>query len=487
MKKYILLVLALCLLLTACGNGKSDTQPVTTQPTTQATQPSTEATEPSTEATEPSTEATEPSTEPSVPEESLPGYWDDAGNRVVEEFVGDLCITQEIYNPQGQLITRISNQAFGMELRRQEYEYDEAGHVITETCYAYGWEHCQKRMIYTGNNLTKLELLDYDPDTEEFVAKERFVYTYDNAGYRACETFYQAEQPKYTYFFDENGTLTGRTVYEDGVAVETEDVDNLVKLQMITGIYAPILDNDPICREFRYDGTTRITLPDIIFTDKVIDEEYFLFGALEYNDEGIDCIDEYLLDLQGRLVERTLYCDGEWCASWTYTYNEQGLLTEETEWYADYGQTIILHRYDDQGSNISTETYEDGVMIRQTLREFNQRGLVIRETNGMTGKVLEFTHNALGQVIGTTVLMDGEPVADYATEYDARGHLIIQSEWYDYEYHYNEEGYLTSVRHSYGDEVYGDVFVEYRVVYVTAAEAVELLENTNEALEWCLG
>lgn len=496
MKKYILLLLAVCLLLAACGKEEpKDTQPATTQPattlpTSAPTEPTTEpTTEPSTEpTTEPTAEpSTDPTTEPSTePTEPLPGYWDEDGNRVVEEYAGELCISKEIYNPQGQLICRISNQCYDMELRLQNFEYDEAGRLIAQTCYTYGWPHCRQTMTYDGDNLTEVVNYTYDSESEEYVQTERFAYTYDSNGNRISETFYQAEQPKYTYHFDENGTLTRHILYRDGVATETENVGDLVKLQLITGIYAPILDNDPIDWELRYDGTTLITLPDIVFTDKVIDGEFYLWGVLEFNDEGFEERDEFLLDSQGRLIEHTNYTNGELYAIWSFIYDEQGRLTEESEWYADFGQSIVHHNYDEQGHNISTETYEDGVMVRQTLREFDQRGLMVKETDGMTGEEVTFTHNELGQVIAMTMFMDGEQIYAESRQYDALGHLIIENDAYTYEYHYNEEGLLTSVRHSYGDEVFGDAFVEYRVVYVTAQEAVELLEATNEALDWCL-
>lgn len=463
MKKYFLLILVLCLMLAACGKTEpKDTQPVTTQPASLPTEPTTEPTEP------------------------LPGYWDEDGNRVVEEYVGELCICKEIINPQGQLITRISNQCYDMELRLQNYEYDDAGHLIEETCYTYGWPHCRKTMTYEGNNLTEMAIWSYDSDNEEYVQTERFGYTYDSDGNRISETFYQAEQPKYTYHFDANGALIRHITYPNGVAVETENVGDLVKLQLITGVFAPILDNDPIRWELSYDGTTLNTLPDITFTDKVIDGEYYLWGVLEFNDEGFEERDEFLLDSQGRLIEHTNYTNGELYAIWSFIYDEQGRLAEESEWYADFGQSIIHYNYDEQGHNISTETYEDGVMVRQILREYDQRGFVVKETDGMTGEEVTFTHNELGQVVTMTMFMDGEQVYTEIRQYDALGHRIIESDAYTYEYHYNEEGLLTSVRHSYGEEVFGDVFVEYRVVYVTAAEAVELLDATNDALDWCL-
>ena len=190
----------------------------------------------------------------------------------------------------------------------------------------------------------------------------------------------------------------------------------------------------------------------------------------------------------------TMYFNAANDANAPYLYNsdlEDGVIhkIEVYEQKADNQMCAKMeyrYNYDEQGHNISTETYEDGVMVRQILREYDQRGFVVKETDGMTGEEVTLTHNELGQVVTMTMFMDGEQVYTETRQYDALGHRIIESDAYTYEYHYNEEGLLTSVRHSYGEEVFGDVFVEYRVVYVTAAEAVELLDATNDALDWCL-
>lgn len=473
MKRALLSLLAISLLLTGC---------TAAAPTPETTTPSV-----SSQPTTVPVDSPEPTTQPEIPPETKPENPDQTEPRVEEEYCGELCITREVYDAQGRLVSRTSNQCYDMELRRQEYEYDDQGHVVAETCFAYGWEHCQKRMSYQDGSMTGMTLLEYDYEADDFVAVANFVYTYDAAGNRISETFYQNDQPKYTYEFGSDGALVRHVTYRDGVPVETKNPDKLVKLQLITGIYAPILDNDPISRTFSYDGTTLVTLPDMELSEKEIDGQTFLLGVLEYDDEGIACLDEYLLDQNHRLTKRVLYENGEQYAQWTYDYDDRGNLTEETEWYSDSEQRIWTHTYDGQGRVTGTSLYEGGELVNQIRKEYNAQGFMVRETDSVTGEETLYTHNELGQVTGQTDFLDGVQTGEQSWQYDSMGNLILESEAYQYEYHYDEDGLLTSVRHIWGDEVYGDAFLEYRVVYVTAEEAVALLRETNEALNWALG
>ena len=383
----------------------------------------------------------------------------------------------EAYRPDGTL-ERVDTYYY-QDLTTQKY-YDEQERLVR--CDLYDLFDQSYTFTYTYDDRdqpTKIVctrhdseifayLMTYDQEGR-LIQRERssdgeqtglHIFEYDEDG--STETFWQDGQIKYTYCFDNDGQLYRHVTYQDGIAQETQDVESLVKVQLLLEAHLPFMDNSRIDYIFQYDGCDLIygsashgSLYETTY-DGSFHKPLTQISWPEYDEERIDT--QYVYDETGRLVEQ-IHTDESgrvWKDSYTYEgdtkirrhYDDQGELSFEMRW-----------TYDQQGRQVSYEIWDaPGDTFRR-----------------------EYQYSDDGKTVEVTCYRDGQWESSYTEVYGDDGLLLSQGDTSWSFPQYGDDGMLQSVVTGWND---GVAFFDYRVVYVTPDQAQALTDQFNDVMNW---
>lgn len=392
----------------------------------------------------------------------------------LEYYRGHRLTTYE-YDDRGNLVRKIGYQIYG-EHFCYEYAYDDQGREIAASCYFYGdlKDYRYTKSYDTAGNL--IEKVYFEDDKEN----QRFTYAYFASGSRS-ETFYQSGERKYTYFFDSKGELVGQTLYWDGVAHATEDVTGLVKVQLVTDAWIPILDNEPKHFHFRHDGAEPVPDPvegEITYHD---DGSWSLIHGSIDEEDGLYYESERLYDANNRLIQEVYRTAGEETSRFTYSYDAGGNMVQSVHYKEGQEYCRTVRQFDDAGRLIkSTTSYteEEGYYCYVP----NEQGEQIWTYVGFMESACEYFYNEKGWLIEAVSYQDGKENNRVTYAYDDAGRLLFQ--WDYYRYIYDADGMLSRVQIVYDEWAAGDVIFHYRTVYVTEQTAEALRQNLNKVLEF---
>lgn len=379
----------------------------------------------------------------------------------------------------------------------QAQEYDSRNNLITETFYEDGEEpffikthqyddkdreisgawSCRGeevyRYVHTYSDRGQLTETVWYTGNQEV---ERYTYTYRaNSAY--SKTFWQNGEKKYTYDFDAQGNLCGHRVYRNGQTVETQNPEALVKTQLLTDLWLPVLDNYPVSSHYYYDGTiptedsgawevTTHADGSRVLVQGETDEEDGLYYevARSYNADGLlqqvsyrlegteYSREEYEYNANGACTRVVGYQDGEPEYTTENQYNSDGLLIRSDTNYANQ-QSYYTYDHDDNGQEVTYTTHSE------TYR-YNDQGLLVE----------------------TVVYEDSREVERTAWEYDRYGNVLPRLD--SYEYHYDPEGILTQIELTLEDRCAGIAQLRSRTVYVTRENARQLQQIMRQELSW---
>lgn len=417
--------------------------------------------------------------------------YDDDGNLIeLNEYYGDTMTARFIYDKNGNLIQEIGYHVYGVEHYTFDHEYDAQGREIAGRHSFFGDDvDYRYTLAYDdAGNLTEKVYYENDQETE------RFVYTYDSDGNRTSEIFSQAGIKKYGYEFNKNGDLIKHISYQDGIAVEHENVDDLIKAQLVTGVWFPIMDSEPIHSRFHYDGAEPISPPlagEITYHD---DGSWTLIHGSYDDEDGLYYESEHLYDENGLLI-RTIYrTEGVETGHYVYTYDDNGNRVKFESYEDGSVQSYTLYEYDASDLLVTEVDYSDGQETCRRENEYDASGRLIYFTihytevdddnNGIshTEYSTQYIYNEKGWLIETIQFENGVESFRDTYEYDEAGRILKNPEYYQYVY--DENGMLSRIRIAYDEWVTGDVVFHYRTVYVTPETAEALRQIINDELSW---
>ena len=378
------------------------------------------------------------------------------------------------YDSERNLLQETYYALMDNEFFSKLHNYDEENREISGTWIYQGEEAYRYTNTYNQKgNLA--ETVWYQGDTEV----ERFTYTYNSKGGHT-ETFFQNGEKKYTYTFDETGELTAHSIFENGKEIKTEDVQNLVKAQLLTDIWFPFMDNGTLHFDYRYNGTVPTEAPkdaqittaadgSYILSTETVDEEdgqryqnEYHYNAEDqllkavHSTEGSEFLrDEYQYDSKGQRIAQTTYLDGEQDMVTKYEYDSNGLLSRLERTYTDEQTDYILTT-----ENGTEDTKEYTYTVHTTAYRYNDRGLLTE----------------------ATYYADGQKMDQDTFEYDANGYVLPSADTYQYEY--DAEGVLEKVWVIFEDWSAGAAHLRSRTVYVTPENARQLQEILRNELSW---
>ena len=383
---------------------------------------------------------------------------------------------------------------------RAAYDYDSHRNLITETFYtlannvyfiknhtyddrdldvAGSWHFCGQEVYrYTHSYDSKERLIEtvwYQGDQEV----ERFAYTYHSEGGHT-ETFYQNGEKKYTYTFDESGELIAHSIYEDGKQSKTKDVKSLVKTQLLTDIWFPIVDNDTLHFDYRYDGTFLIEAPKDAKATTAADGSYILTHESIDEEDGERCQHEYHYDANDHLVKVVHCAEGSEFLRDEYQYNSKGLRIEQTT-YLD-GEQDMISKFEYNRAGLLTRLERTYVSDQTDYILTNENGNEVTKEYTYTVHAETYRYNAQGLLVEIVYYADDLEIDRDTFEYDANGYVLPSMDTYQYEY--NAEGILETVWLVYEDWSAGAVQLRSRTVYVTQENARQLQEIMRNKLSW---
>lgn len=399
-------------------------------------------------------EQSQEETDPQSPLRTLETYRPDGTLKQMDEFFDQRMTAQKYYDEQERLIRCDLYDLFGQSYTFT-FTYGDHDQPLQIICTSYDTEVFRYTMTYDqAGRLIQRER------TAEGDQTGLHLFEYDENG--STETFLQDGQKKYTYYFDTQGDLYRHITYQDGIARETQDVESLVKVQLLLEGRLPFIDNCRIDYVFQYDGC------DLIYSAECLDCLYeTTYGGSfhkpltqicwpDYDGERLDI--QYVYDEDGQLVEEISTGSDGWVQKDSYTYE---------------GDTMIRRRYDDQGE-LSCE-------MRWT---YDQQGREIRyEIWDAPGETFrrDYQYSDDGKTVEITCYRDGAWESTYTEAYGDDGLLLSQGNADKIFRQYGEDGMLHSV---ITDWAGGASFFDYRVVYVTQDQAKALTDQFNHVLNW---
>lgn len=309
--------------------------------------------------------------------------------------------------------------------------------------------------------------------------------------------------------YDDNYGLTNVKMYDEGMPVYEyvygKDPDRLLVAQHIdsegnkhpdqeysyneNGDYLTVFDYSTLPGEdtkiyYSYDDSGKL--------QKEICHSYIYDWDGSYSSERIEET-IYTYDAEGKILSEDTYKAGKKTRTICYTYDDSGKLLEvrdssDYSWqirtYDSYGNFVaVTNGYHNPSREAETthyqNTYENGKLLERT--GYENGVLRLYEKYDSAGNLIL----ALGYF---WMEVDGEPYRN-EYEYDENGRLIrhFSSELgndgqrYDYTfiYTYDENGWLTSKKTYYFDELSGEYIPSYKTVTVTKEQA-ESIERVNQ-------
>ncbi len=293
------------------------------------------------------------------------------------DFIWDDIVEEYEFDGEGRILRYINDGFRSAFAKRIEYEYDDYGSLIRETCYDPEWQG--------GNERYRIEY--------SYVKENNG----DLAGYVECE-YKEGDTLSRCTEYDGKGVLQKETIYSEGrIYSEYERFGNRME-KIIYDAEGNILNR----QEEEYDDAGNLTLR----------AEYNAEGEIEVF-EGYEC-DTYMVvyhywtyeneyDDNGHLVRRVGYdYEGNESDIWEYVYDEAGnLLTKK---FADRDVTKEgfteeeAYEYDSAG-NLVRESLDQRLSWE---REYDRKNRPIKVTeysyDGTIEYWYEFTYKTTGVV-----------------------------------------------------------------------------------------
>ena len=376
------------------------------------------------------------------------------------------------YDAHDNLVSDTFYDLLGGEYFKKVYTYDAKNREVSGFWSFEGAEVYRYTKTYDDQDRL-IETVWYQDGKEV----ERFSYTYGNSSY--TETFSQLGEKKYTYTFNAAGELTAHTVYQGDEAVQTKDVTKLVKAELLTDIWFPLVDSEPVHYSHYYDGTLPTENPEGWTVATAADGSCTMtYGSVDEED-GLYYATERRYDPQGRLLQVIYTLEGNEYSREDYEYSDKGCSRMTS--YAD-GEKVYTceYQYNDAGmlvrentSYVNPQTYYTSV---------TQDGLEVEKEVTYTERAEAYRYNKNGLLVETVLYEDGKETERTAYDYDANGYVLPRLD--TYLYNYNADGILEQVWLIYEDHAAGAAQLRSRTVYVTADNARQLQEIMRTELSW---
>ena len=457
-----------------------------------------------------------------------------AEGTVVEEYDKDDNLTRRVekdgrtevneYDADGNLIKQISPyQGNGDDrLHTVYYEYDKDGHMILSRVpqakngdgsivyrtekYAYDKEG---NMISYEKNVNAVGEAEQYARTDYKYADGRLVQTteYDTDGsvLTIAQYVYDADGNMVRQYTGLTDPLTIRGLDDVTAGADTEY--NVASYEYKDGQLIKEVDSDGNCMTYKYNGDGLLeektgkdgSRYQYTYREGLFREMEKIFYAGNDTDTP-DEVREYIQETEsdgscGMLTEIR-----ENGASVRYTYDEKGMLTEET----DPNGNTIAYEYDvDENITGITVTDEKDAPVGETVYRYDENGTLIGIENGDGGKITDISYDENGNVqreaygngsVGeygyqanglpsdvTVTAGDGEKQVALSYVYSADGQMREKTDHVSEEkteYRYDGMGRLKSeTREEDGTET----AVEY--TYDDASGLLEVSENGESAVE----
>ena len=383
-------------------------------------------------------------------------------------------ITVSIYTPNGLLYQRESDSIQETTLWHcadirdgQIKEWDEYISDLTEYAWAardksnpqFWIENAsikaEEKYEYSGE-LYRLEINKFDVSGNQTACFEYgtdgeiahgYEKEYDENGNRLISYTYEYEEgelsvSKEEHFYDEKGNWTGWLAYDsDGrlhssIEIEYDTSGNLISDTYYEG------DGELVIRdEYTYDGNGDELSHRLYGSDGLCGRWEYKYDddgnkIVAYGYEGDGSLDykvEYEYDKNGNYIGECTY-DEQGISDYRtkYEYDEDGNLAAFYEYGSDGGLTEKIE-YDIHGNQTAIYAYEDGVLIPQQIRVFDENENPIEYYEYRDGKLRtkimrEFNENGectLICVYNGNGSLESRTTYDYVYEYDAIGGMKI--------------------------------------------------------------
>ena len=398
-------------------------------------------------------------------------YWPDS-NREEISYLDQFYVTRD-YDDLKNLISETYYDCYGGEYFTKTHTYDAQNRDISgnwcfvgEEVYRYTNEYDEQ------DRLT--ETVWYQDDAEV----ERFSYTYDKKG-GYTETYSQKGEKKYTYGFNAQGELTAHTVYQGNKAVKTKDLKSLVKTQLLTDLWHPVIDSEPMHFSHYYDGTLPTEDPDDWTVTTAADGSRTMTRGSVDEEDGLYYGVEHRYDAQGQLLQIIYTLEGNEYSRLEYEYGEKGCIREVS--YDDNQEVYTCeNKYNDAGQLIRMDVRYTEPQTYYTY--VTENGQEVETEVIYTERSETYRYNDQGLLVETVVLEDGNETDRTSYDYDANGYLLPRLS--TYEYTYNAEGVLEQIWLIYEDDAAGAVQLRSRTVYVTPENARQLQDILRTEISW---
>ena len=380
------------------------------------------------------------------------------------------------------------------------YDYDSQRNLLNETFYTLGetvyfershryddrnrevagiWSFRGEEAYRYTNTYDEQDRLTETVWYQDEQEVERFTYTYDGQGGHT-ETFAQNGKKMYTYTFDKDGELTAHSVYQNGREVKTEDVTTLVKTPLLTDIYLPIIDNEPLHFAHYYNGTAPAEDRQDAQCITADDGSYILLREAVDEEDGQLYRHEYRYDVNHRLLQESHSSGGVEYLRDEYRYDSDGLCIQQITYLDGEKDMVCENQYDQKGQLIQqqrTYTTPQSYYIYT-----DENGEAVEKEVTYTVKTEAYRYNVFGQLKETVTSEDGVETDRTAYRYDANGYVLPRLETYMYDY--SEEGILEEIWLICEDYASGVAHLRSRIVYVTPENARQLQEILRNELSW---
>ena len=387
----------------------------------------------------------------------------------------DNCGTEEkwTYDAYGRIVTQIIN---GMQTY---YTYDADGLLLTETVVGKG----TKTYTRQDGNITDIAYPDGSHDTFSYDVLGNVIqyknrngvqtdYEIDRAGNVTKETLHLSDDQclEKSYVYDAYGKLTAETDAMGNTTTYVYDRhDNLIRCTLANGSeisYQYDVNGNVICVTYPDGRTEEESVYDTAGNLRQVKNTLGFIGRTEYS--------------SGSQILKQIQADG---GEITYTYAENGLLTEKTDaegnkttyTYDNAGRVIKITdplgaekriTYDNGGNLAAVTDGEDntvtmqynvyGELVKvvdangnQTVYIYDNMGNCVQTVDAL-GVKTSYTYDAMGNML---IVAKGQNRITYG--YDACGNLIqvTDAEGNSFQMEYDKAGNLTAAYDVYGTKV----------------------------------
>ncbi len=299
-----------------------------------------------------------------------------------------------------------------VETTRHLFEYDENGQMLRHSILIKEREKKRFDYKYDGTVLTEKTAILLNDGKE--IQNRVYKYSYD--GQNCTEKIYYkngVEKSRTLFKYNAEGRVIEETEYIDGSNVPHK------KYRYENGLQVESV-------EYRPEGTVKKhSIVKNGFEEKF---EYTYNGELWQSVTG-----EY--DDRGNVISSLFYSHGKTVKTYSWKYNSNGQVIEETNYSNDGKPSIItVQKYDENGNNIETfEDFKDLNKTQRTVRKFDENGIKLKEHttyetidgkwsksseyNAETDEIIKISYKADGTESSRTVYKQKEGKTVQETSY----------------------------------------------------------------------